>query len=618
MRTCRRAIRFFHEDRWLIAGVVSLVGISFLISIVQGWPVPVLIDLVFTPNAERTDWMHRIFLATLPTDNVQRVIIIALIGLGLKVATDVTFLIGRTMLNNRIRYNGLARVRFALYRKFQNLALDFHRNRPQGDTIYRLSTDTQGFFGILDTLIGAGISCVTVIAMTCIMLSISVPLTLLALSVVPPLVVVNLLFARVIKRRADRAKQAESTFTSTVQRSMGAIALIQSFCRQDADFEGFRTSVNEANDLNWRLDWMQSLYPLVVQSIFGIGAALIFGVGGYLAYRDQFVNPISNGATIGDLLAFMYYVVQLTDPLNRITGFRAAIQNNVAAANRVLEILDTPAAIDDAPDAKPLPRRSRTLALHNVSFAYPAPPVESESRPAAKLVLQGIHATITPGQFVAFVGPSGAGKSTLFSLLPRFYDPVEGAVRLDGQDVRSIPLADLRQHIACVQQDSPLFPGTIAENLSFARPEATRSEIIAAATAAGAHEFISGLDNGYDTEISESASNISGGQRQRLALARALVADAPILILDEPTSAQDPHHAAGILETLHSLRGTRTILLVTHDLSLVEDADQLYVLQYGRLVESGTHMQLVAKQGLYHSLLHGAPTTETTPNLHIA
>ncbi len=626
MGTCRRAIRYFSADRWLIAGLVVLVGVSFLIAIIQAWPVPVLIDLVFSP-VERTDWLHRAFIRFLPAGPLGRIVAIAVLGLGLKIATDVTFLIGRTMLNNKIRYNGLARVRLALYGKLQHLSLDFHRNRPQGDTIYRLSTDTQGFFGILDTLVGAGISCVTVIAMTVIMLTNSVPLTLMALSVVPPLVVTNVLFSRAIKRRAEIAKQCESDFTTTVQRSMGAIALIQSFCRHASDFATFKSSVDTSNRTNMRLDWLQSLYPLTVQLIFGVGAALIFGCGGYMAYRDQILHPISNGVTIGDLLAFMYYVTQLSDPLNRITGFRAAIQNNVAAANRVLYVLDTPLSIKDPPDAKALPRRSRTISLNNVSFAYPSapvvhPPTAMRGGPSVqgtdRLVLHGIQATITPGQFVAFVGPSGAGKSTLFSLLPRFYDPVEGSVRLDGHDIRSISVSDLRQHIACVQQESPLFPGTIAENIRFARPEASRAEVVEAARAAGADEFIGQLEGGYDTMISESAANLSGGQRQRLALARALLADAPILILDEPTSAQDPHHAAGILQTLHSLRGTRTILLVTHDLSLVEHADQLFVLQHGRLVESGTHTQLVAKQGLYHGLLNAVPTAEATPALHIA
>ncbi|MGN6371300.1 MAG: ABC transporter ATP-binding protein [Phycisphaerae bacterium] len=610
MHTCRRAIAYFRQDWRLILFVVLLVGVNFFMGLAMAWPIPVLLDLLFSPT-ERTDAVHMFFIRILPASAFGRIAATALISLALKFSFDITLLIGRTMLNSRIRYNGLARVRHDLYQKLQHLPLSFHRTRPQGDTIYRLATDTQGFWGIIDTFIGAAISYITVIVMAIVMLKISVPLALLALAVLPFLVLSNAYFTPRIKRRADVAKQAESDFTTTVQRSVSAIGLIQAFCRQATDFGNFRDSVAHWNDSNWRLDWATQLYALSVQTLFGIATALVVGYGGYLAYRDQFLHPVSNGATVGDLLAFLTYVAMLNEPINRITGFRAMVQNSVAACNRVLTVLDTPVTIADPPGAKPLPPKPRTLSLQNVSFTYPE---IADATP----VLHGIHATVTPGQFVAFVGPSGAGKSTLFSLLPRFYDPTEGSVRLDGHDIRTIPIADLRRHITSVQQDSPLFPGTVADNIAFARAESTREEIIAAAQAAGADEFIRALENGYDTPISENAANISGGQRQRLALARAILADSPILILDEPTSAQDPHHANAILETLHSLRGTRTILLVTHDLKLVEECDQIYVLQHGRLTESGTHAQLMAKEGLYYTLHNAEPAAEVAPSLHIA
>jgi len=413
--------------------------------------------------------------------------------------------------------------------------------------------------------------------------------------------VANVYYAKELNKRSLTAKQTESDFLTTVQRSMGAIALIQSFCRQLADFVGFKGAVERTNLANWRVNWIEALYPFTVQVIFGVSGALIFGYGGYLAYQDQIVTHNAKGISAGDLLAFMAYVTQLTDPLGRLTGFRAAIQINVAAAQRVFVVMDTPVTIEDSPDARPLAKGRRRLALDRVTFRYPGVPADLPP------TLEDISAEVLPGQFAAFVGTSGAGKSTLFTLLPRFYDPTGGAITLDDHDLRGIHLADVRKHIAAVQQDSPLFPGTIQDNIAFARPEATLAEIVDAAKGAGAHAFIEALPHGYETEVIEAGQNVSGGQRQRLALARALLANTPILLLDEPTSAQDPHHAQSILRTLLALRGERTILLVTHDLNLVEQADQIFVLQTGRLVERGTHEELMACGRVYFQLRHPPP-----------
>jgi subfamily B ATP-binding cassette protein MsbA len=627
MKTCWRAIRYFSRDWKLIAALVVCIGISFTVDMMMPWSWALFLDLIVQPSDRpRTDWIHATANAWLPASTLGKIWALALFGLAATIALHTTWFIGRVMLNKRIRYNGLARVRLALYAKLQHLALDFHRARPQGDTIYRLCADTQGFFNILDTIIGAAVSCITLIVVVAVILAVSVKMTLLALCIVPPLVITNICFARAIKKRALLAKQADSDFTTAVQRSMGAIGLIQLFCRHAADLLRFKDAVDKSNDANWRLNWFEeSLYPMITQLILAIEVMLIMGVGGMLAYHDQVVVKAADGFTFGALVAFMSYIARLNEPLSRITGIKAALQTNLAAADRVFSVLDTPITVADHPQAAPLPLRSRTLTLEDVSFAYPAserPPIVAAAADATEhlavstRVLSNVDATITPGQFVAFVGSSGAGKTTLFSLLPRFYDPTSGVIRLDGHDVRGIMLSDLRKHIAMVQQDCPLFPGTVAENIAFARPDADRADIMAAARAAGAHDFIAHLDHGYDTMIAESAANLSGGQRQRLALARAILADAPILLLDEPTSAQDPHHAAAIIDTLNDLRGTRTILMVTHDLSLAEEADAIFVMEQGSITETGTHAQLLAKGGTYCALR--AAGEDTPPSLHIA
>jgi ATP-binding cassette, subfamily B, bacterial len=327
-----------------------------------------------------------------------------------------------------------------------------------------------------------------------------------------------------------------------------------------------------------------------------MGGAIILGYGGYLVYRDQFVSPVEGGMTVGLLIVFMDYVRKLWEPLKWLTEFVAKVKIFEAATRRVFRILDTPEAITEDPGAASLLISSRALVLDQVGFAY---------RPDHP-ILHDLDATIRPGEMVAFVGPSGAGKSTLLALLLRLYDPTAGALRLDGVDLRAARLTDIRAHMALVGQDSLMLPATIAANIAYGRPGASRYEIERAAALAGAAAFIAGLPEGYETILTEGGQNLSGGQRQRLAIARALLTRAPFLILDEPTSALDPHHEQLLLETLRSLKGGRTIVLVTHRLESVVGCDQVFVMDAGRIVERGTHRELLRLNGHYAGMWSGA------------
>jgi subfamily B ATP-binding cassette protein MsbA len=333
-------------------------------------------------------------------------------------------------------------------------------------------------------------------------------------------------------------------------------------------------------------------YNLIVGTTFGVAGAAIFGYGGYLVYRDQFVLHDPAGMTVGELMIFCAYLRLLWGPLCTLTGFAANIQGGVAGAQRVFEVLDRDAVITDAPGAVPLPVRPRTLELDDVSFEYGS----------GRRVLKHLSVNIEPGQMVAFVGSSGVGKSTILNLLPRFYDPSGGAVRFDGIDARQIKVADLRRHVALVLQESIILPTTIAENIAYGRPQATRDEIRRAADLAGAAGFIEDLPDGYDTRIAEGGANLSGGQRQRISIARALLTQAPVVVLDEPTSALDPHHEQVVTRSLRALKGQRTIVLVSHRLSTVLDCDQIFVMDHGRIVERGTHAELVARRGQYFEM----------------
>jgi subfamily B ATP-binding cassette protein MsbA len=271
------------------------------------------------------------------------------------------------------------------------------------------------------------------------------------------------------------------------------------------------------------------------------------------------------------------------------------VQGGVVGAQRVFEVLDRNPTVTDAPGAKALPMQPRTLQLDNVSFCY-------GGAPTASPVLRDVSLTIKPGQMVAFVGSSGVGKSTLLNLLPRFYDPVDGAIRLDGCDLREFRVADVRKHVALVLQEAVMLPTTIAQNIAYGRPTATFAEVRKAAQLAGAAQFIEQLPGAYNTIVDEGGQNLSGGQRQRISIARALLTEAPFVVLDEPTSALDPHHEAVITQTLLDLKGQRTIVLVSHRLSTVLDCDQIFVMDGGRVVERGTHDELLALRGVYYEM----------------
>jgi ATP-binding cassette subfamily B protein/subfamily B ATP-binding cassette protein MsbA len=341
----------------------------------------------------------------------------------------------------------------------------------------------------------------------------------------------------------------------------------------------------------------QVQFKVGVGSVTALGTALIMLIGGFQA--------LNGSLSIGSLLVFLAYLASLYAPMETLAYISSGYATAAAGARRVLEILDVEEKVQDAPGAKPL-RRDRVrghIRLEQVSFGY-----ETDAP-----VLHHISLEARPGETLALVGATGAGKSTLAALIPRFFDPWQGCVLFDDIDVRQIQLTSLRAQIALVLQEPFLLPLTVAQNIAYARPTATRSEIVAASEAANAEEFIQRLPQGYDTVLGERGATLSGGQKQRLAIARALLKDAPVLILDEPTAALDAHTEALLLEALERLMTGRTTLIIAHRLSTIRKADQIVVLDRGKIVEMGTHQQLLTRNGYYHRLYSVKADTANVP-----
>ncbi len=590
-----RATSYFTRDwRW-IALLVLLIAISVTIGLLEAWPLAVLIDSVLT-QTPHSDSIHQLFLSVLPSSKMGQVIGLVLIGMTLQIIGYVVWM-ARAMVNYHLNYRGTTRVRYDLFNKFQVLGLTFHRNRPQGDAIYRLSADAFGPWGVMDTVIGTSVAAVTLTVMTVILLSRNAGLTLASFSVAPFIIWSNWRFGLRIHQRALESKQIDAELTSVIQQAMSRIPLAQAFRRERGEFRIFRAAVLRSVGALLRLNWQEQLYPLARDTVLAVGGAIILGYGGYLVYRDQFVRPVAGGMTVGTLLIFLDYVRKLWDPLKWLTEFIAKVRLFEAAARRVFRILDTPESIIESPDAMHVPVEARTLRLDRVGFGYRT----------RQVVLAEVSAEIKPGEMVAFIGSSGTGKSTLLALILRFYDPTAGALRLDGIDFREMRISDLRAHMALVSQESIILPTTVAQNIGYGRPAADRARIVEAAQRAGAAGFIEQLPDGYDTILTEGGQNLSGGQRQRLAIARALVTKAPFLVLDEPTSALDPEHERHLVETLKALKGLRTIILVTHRLGSVVECDQIFVMQSGRIAERGRHEELLGRNGLYTRMQGHSP-----------
>jgi ATP-binding cassette subfamily B protein len=483
-----------------------------------------------------------------------------------------------------------------LFGHLQRLSLRFHRRKSVGDSIRRVTTDSGCVSTIVkDAILPLVTSAISLVAMFAVMWRIEPGLTLLSLAVVPWMVLVLGRYMGPMLERSYAEQEAEGRLYDVVERTLSAVPVVQAFGREDDAVRRFEAAARRVTEASLASAIVGLKFQVLIGAATAAGTAAILWLGAE--------RVLDGRLTVGSILVFVAYLGSLYGPIEAIMYTPSTAQGAAGSALRVLEILETAREVDDRPGAARLARVEGHVRVSDVTFGYEA------GRP----VLKHVTFEARPGEIVALVGPSGAGKSTTVGLLPRFYDPWEGIVAIDGRDVREVQLGSLRSQIAIVLQEPFLFPVTVAENIAYARPHASRAEIEAAARAANAHAFIERLPRGYDTVVGERGATLSGGERQRIAIARALLKDAPILVLDEPTSAVDAETERLLLDAIERLVAGRTTFIIAHRLSTLQKAHRILAMENGMIVESGTHAELIARGGLYarfHALQLGAAAGE--------
>ena len=489
----------------------------------------------------------------------------------------------------------VADLRRRLFAHLQTLSLSFYDNQRVGELTSRLSNDvTVVQAGITGNLLGLLSQAVTLVGGVLIIVSTDWRLLIVALVILPPLLFIGAWFGRRLERTSTQAQAALGTATTVLEETLGAPRIVKAFGREGYEVDRYSTAVEESFRLAMRRARLRAVFVPLISFLSLAALAVVLWFGGQ--------EVLAGRITPGQLVALLLYMMMVAGPMAGLAGVYAQFQEASGAGVRLFELLDTLPTVAEAPDAVPLPGPARgAVVFEAVQFAYQGGPP----------VLKGISLHIAPGEVVALVGPSGAGKTTLAGLIPRFYDPQAGRVTLDGHDLRGLTLKSLREVIAVVPQDPVLFGGTVRENIAYGRQGATLEEIQAAARAANAAGFIADLPDGYDSIIGERGVKLSGGQRQRVAIARALLRNPAVLILDEATSSLDTESEALVRQALARLMQGRTVVVIAHRLSTVEQADRIVVLDGGQIVEQGTHAELLGLEGLYHRLYtHALPPPE--------
>ncbi len=476
-------------------------------------------------------------------------------------------------------------LRIRLYNKLQSLDLGFFHDKQTGDLMSRVVNDTRDFELLYAHMIPDIITnLVTFLGVLIILLTINWKLALITCCPIPLILLSGVIFAKIVRPFFRASQKCMGELNAQLQDSLSGLHEIQSFGQEAYESEKLNTKNFEQISAMLRALRASAIFHPCVEFLSSAGTILVVFFGGYLAYKDQL--------SVADIVAFVLYLSLFYAPVSGLANLLESLQQSLAGAERVTLILETPSAIQNSPDASDIGHVEGAITFENVSFHY------SNEIP----VLKNISFECKPGMMVALVGPTGVGKTTATQLISRFYDPIEGRILVDGKDIRTVTLESLRHNISPVLQDTFLFNGTIAENIGYAKPDATRQEIEEAAKAANIHEDILHMPDQYETQVGERGLRLSGGQKQRVAIARAILRQSPIIVLDEATASVDVQTERQIQKAIKNIAGKRTIVAIAHRLSTIKDADLILVIHEGEIIERGTHEELIARKGFYYNL----------------
>jgi ATP-binding cassette, subfamily B, bacterial len=564
--------------RRLAAVSVVLTAAGAGIALAQPWPLAFMVDSVLGHKG-----VPRLLESTIGTNTYTLLVFGALLGLVVTVLTGALSVLGE-FVNTKLEQRLVLDFRSDLFRHAQRLSLGYHDQTSTGQLMSQINYESEAAGTLLMSILPLAQSALTLIGMFAVAYTIDPVIALLSLTVVPFVYYsVGFYSARIVPRLQYVRGLEWETF-SIIFEAMQMLRVVAAFGREGHEFRRFRSQGETAVDARVNLTVRQTLFSLAVTSCTAVGTSLVLGFGAH--------DVLHHRLTVGELLVVLSYIAAVYKPLETISSTMGSLQQQLVMIQGAFLLLDTAPEIRDAPDAIDARDVRGDVVFDHVTFAYAE----------RTHTLEDVSFGVRPGQCIALVGPTGAGKTTLVSLLMRFYDPTAGRVLLDGIDVRRFRVDSLRDSVSIVLQVPELFSGTIADNIRYGRLDATADEIVAAARAANADDFASALPDGYDTKLGEGGAQLSVGERQRICVARAFLKDAPILVLDEPTSAIDSKTEGIILDALDELMVGRTTFVIAHRLSTVRHADLIVVVNDGRVVEQGSHAELLLAGGLYAQL----------------